>query len=191
MKKLFLGVVALFILGFISSDRFKIPKRLLKSINNEFEITSHLLHSIPTLTSSVNDELLGKFFNITSQDEKLGFAYLGRVNTCRVGGCESASLIAGNDELSTEYFEYFIIYNTEAEVQRIQIYNYQANHGQEVSSRGWLKQFIGFNTELELEVGKNIDGISGATISVYALTANVEYVTSLLGAFISSKKNDK
>nr|WP_319999623.1 hypothetical protein [uncultured Draconibacterium sp.] len=40
--------------------------------------------------------------------------------------------------------------------------------------------FTGFNDSGSLKVDKNIDAISGATISVYTITADVENKTALL-----------
>ncbi len=55
-----------------------------------------------------------------------------------------------------------------------------ATHGQEITARGWLKQFIGYNGSESLKVDKNIDTISGATISVYAITSDIKLITCLL-----------
>lgn len=38
-------------------------------------------------------------------------------------------------------------------------------HGQQIGSQRWLKQFIGKTKNDNLEIGKDISGISGATIS--------------------------
>jgi Na+-translocating ferredoxin:NAD+ oxidoreductase RnfG subunit len=43
-----------------------------------------------------------------------------------------------------------------------------------VGGKGWLKQFIGYDGKEKLEYGKNIDSISGATISANAITYNVQ-----------------
>jgi hypothetical protein len=185
MKYLLLCIVSVFILGFVSSTAKKKPKKLTKSINKEYNIEVHQLVKILALDSMVNESFDGEFFKITSNDTLLGYTYLGRVVACRIGGCDAgvvASPFALQEEEGgdTEYFDYFILYGLDAKVSQIKIYNYQATHGQEVCSRGWLNQFIGFDTTEELEVGKNIDGISGATISVYALVSNLEYITSIL-----------
>lgn len=65
-------------------------------------------------------------------------------------------------------------------VELVKVFNYQATHGQEVSAKGWLKQFIGFDGRKPLTVGKNIDAISGATISAYGITLDVQDKTTLL-----------
>jgi len=65
------------------------------------------------------------------------------------------------------------------------VYNYQATHGQEVTNKGWLKQFQGYDGSRSLTVGKSIDAISGATVSVLGITNDVQEKTRLLKQIIS------
>ena len=62
----------------------------------------------------------------------------------------------------------------------VRVFNYAATHGQEVSVKRWLDQFAGHDGAEPLRVGKEIDAISGATISVYALVADVQEKTIIL-----------
>ena len=119
-----------------------------------------------------------KFYSIESPSGKKGYLHLGRVKTCRTGGCS----LPGNstEDFDGEYFDYFILYNSGFIVETVKVYNYQASYGHEISARGWLKQFEGFSGKSDLEVGKNIDAISGATVSVYAITEDVKWKTKLL-----------
>jgi len=66
----------------------------------------------------------------------------------------------------------------------VRVFNYQATHGQEVSAKGWLRQFDGYDGSTVLKVGKDIDAISGATISVYGITRDVQERTRLLARII-------
>lgn len=62
-----------------------------------------------------------------------------------------------------------------------------ATHGHEVSAKGWLKQFIGYNGNESLQVGKNVDAIIGATISVYGITRDIKEKTVLLMNFLQTR----
>ncbi|TLX77646.1 FMN-binding protein [Labilibacter sediminis] len=126
----------------------------------------------------------GKFFKLAETDNK--YVYIGRVNSCRAGGCSIDRDIKG----PSEYFDYFILFDEKAEVKLVKIFNYAATHGHEVTSKGWLKQFLGHENGEELEVGKNIDSISGATISVYALTSDVKEKTDYLNKILSEIQNN-
>ncbi len=112
-----------------------------------------------------------------------GFVYTGRVPTCRLGGCkEQQGQLMPIDKLEDlEYFDFFAILDKDFAIRRIRVFNYAATHGHEVASRGWLKQFIGFGQGSEpLVYGKNIDAVSGATISAMALTDEVSYIIECL-----------
>jgi len=126
----------------------------------------------------------GKYFTILGENN-IGlnkYAYIGRVNSCRAGGCSIS--IEPTADMESEYFDYFILFDEHLNVEMVRIYNYQATHGHEVTAKGWLKQFIGYNGTSKLEVGKNIDCISGATISVYAITYDVQIKTLILKSLL-------
>lgn len=109
------------------------------------------------------------------------------MNSCRAGGCSNPALSASGLETS-EFFDYFVVFEDDIAVQQVRIFNYQATHGQEVTNKGWLKQFQGYNGERQLNVGKNIDAISGATVSVYAITNDIQEKTHLLKQVIQKNK---
>ncbi|WP_010665115.1 FMN-binding protein [Marinilabilia salmonicolor] len=128
------------------------------------------------LPDSIQNTFTGKFFEISPAGDQYKYVYAGRVNSCRSGGCSAQGEPAGN----SEYFDYFILFDAEKSVQVVKVFNYQATHGYEITSRGWLKQFAGHDGSESLQVNKNIDAISGATISVQAITEDVQRQTSLL-----------
>jgi len=129
-----------------------------------------------------HSEIQGKFFRVLNDSEvsEVKYVFVGRVNSCRAGGCS----ISGNTpvNMESEYFDYCIFFDSAKTVKQIEVYNYEASHGYEITAKGWLKQFAGFSGKDSLEVNKNIDGISGATISVYAITSDVQQKTKMLKA---------
>lgn len=120
----------------------------------------------------------GKFFVIKSEISQYKYIYIGRVNTCREGGCSISNDITG--EGNSEYFDYYILFGKDKTVQAVKVFNYQATHGYEITAKGWLKQFIGYDGSESLKVNKNVDAISGATISVYGISFDVELKTKIL-----------
>ena len=122
----------------------------------------------------------GKYYIIANPGSPEGFkyAYIGRINSCRAGGCSvHADESAGQ---ASEYFDYFILFDAGCIVRLVRVFNYQATHGQEITAPGWLKQFIGYSGQSTLDAGKNVDAISGATISVTDITYDIEEKTKLL-----------
>ena len=154
------------------------PKPLTKDLQKLWNKDEFTLSEIEIPDTMYNDILLDKgiIYSIKADEMHLGFAYVGRIYSCRAGGCgldEAQVEIASIDE-DFEYFDYFIIFDETLTVKKIRVFNYQATHGHEVGGKGWLKQFIGYNGKKNLEYGKNIDSISGATISANAITYNVQ-----------------
>lgn len=130
-------------------------------------------------SSGLYDPDMGKFFTIRdSKKNPSGYIYIGRVNCCRTGGCKIDP--DGNPAVTSEYFDYLVLFDQKKTVKQIKIYNYQATHGQEVTSKGWLKQFIGYDGSKPLYMNKDIDAISGATVSVMAISVDVHRITQQL-----------
>lgn len=119
---------------------------------------------------------MGKLYNCKSGSAYKGKIYVGRINSCRAGGCSGDYESEGTEEIF-EYFDYLIIYNEQNAIELVNIFNYQASHGVEVTNKNWLKQFNGYAGKSELLYNKDIDAISGATVSVISLITDIEYVT--------------
>lgn len=178
LKKIILSLIGAFI--FISvfaqtTTEYK-PKALLKNLQKAgINNTSVIKEFLVPESTSIN----GKFFQIeTNNVSQYKYIYVGRVNSCRAGGCSITHNVA--NEGNFEFFDYYILFDKNKIIQTVKVFNYQSSHGQEITANGWLKQFIGHNGTEPLQVDKNIDGISGATISVYAITLDVGMKTEIL-----------
>lgn len=139
-------------------------------------------------SNNLNQE--GNFFTVydNSASETVAYVYVGRVNSCRLGGCSAPGYEA---DISFEYFDYFILYNLSGAVEQVKVFNYQATHGQEITIKGWLRQFEDYNGRNQLKVGKQIDGIAGATISVHAITKDIANKTKLLNQVLRIQLSER
>lgn len=151
------------------------PPKLFKDIKRFDADFSGQLIPIPgsshlEITQKTENE---RFYTIDKPISNLKYIYVGRVNCCRKGGCSEGG---GRERIDDgfEFFDYYIFFDKQGGIRHISIYNYEATHGQEITSRGWLKQFMNYSGIVPLVVGKNIDAISGATISVNALVFDVQ-----------------
>ena len=77
-------------------------------------------------------------------------------------------------------FDYYIIFNSKADILKIEILQYRENYGAEICSKNWLKQFAGLETNNYVRYNRNINGISGATISVNSIKKDVFKLTNTL-----------
>ncbi len=167
--------------GDINYEHKAIQKTLEKSLSMVNPQLSELV-----MPANYATGIEGKFFNVAcdNTDAEIKYMYIGRVNSCRAGGCSMPSALSQGGD--SEYFDYFVVFNDKCEVIMVKVFNYQATHGHEVTAKGWLKQFIGYNNDgNELEVGKNIDSISGATISVNGITQDISDKTQIISDFLN------
>jgi len=154
-------------------------KLVKKDLAKLYDLEDVELTAIEVPDSLYNSLLLdnGQFFRYQHPSGKPGYIYIGRIYSCRAGGCsvdqEPGYLVNSNDE-DFEYFDYYTVFGIDLDVLKVKVYNYQATHGQAICSTGWLKQFIGYDGREKLTYGKDIDAISGATISANAITYAVQ-----------------
>lgn len=168
-------------LSALSQNEIEFQNKRLASTMKKNGITDFSqLEEMPSNFKTLN-EFQGKFFKVASEGKQswVKYIYVGRVNSCRAGGCSAVSMVGKGD---SEYFDYFIFYDSSITVRLVEVYNYQATHGYEITAKGWLKQFVGFSGKDSLVVNKNIDGITGATISVYAIAADIQFQTEILNS---------
>lgn len=152
-------------------------KRIISNLK-KFGITGFSQLEEISFNSKTQPEIQGKFFRNKSEVSDVKYVFVGRVNSCRSGGCSTSGNLQANTE--SEYFDYFILFDSSKAVKHVEVFNYQATHGYEITAKGWLKQFTGFTEKDTLVVNKDIDGISGATVSVFAITGDVQQKTRLL-----------
>ncbi|MEN8226557.1 MAG: FMN-binding protein [Bacteroidota bacterium] len=78
-----------------------------------------------------------------------------------------------------DLFDYSVIFSEELTVLNIMVLVYRSTHGAGICSKSWLKQFKGYSGE-ELELGKDIDTISGATFSASSMVKDIERCYQLM-----------
>lgn len=157
LLKHFFLVTILFI-GFCSftisnSLNKKIDKELIKFLDTksfrkeEINLDKETLKQISLQISD------GKFYNLYNQTNEI-------VNLLYVGKAPS----------HVSYFDYMVIFNKEDNIVYTKVLIYREDYGFEITSKRWLKQFIGIALKDNLVYKENIDAISGATISATSMT---------------------
>ncbi len=86
---------------------------------------------------------------------------------------------------------FIAIYNNHGEIVNAAVIKYREAIGGEVERKSWLKQFFGKNATSPYD---DIDGISGATISVDSVTKGIQKLTLLLAVIrddnLSNEKHE-
>ncbi len=181
-RVLLLTATALGIAASHTSQNIDYRPRLLAKVLKKYDVPGfEALQALPIPNHAPTP---GKFFEITTPPRAaVKYVYIGRVNSCRAGGCTQAEAPTP-EELESEYFDYFILFDPQVEIRAIRVYNYAASYGYEITAPGWLRQFVGYAGNSTLTVGKDVDAITGATVSVYAITADVEMHTRALKEWV-------
>lgn len=157
--KIFISIITLFVFttGFSVSD--KIEARIKKEVLSVYEIESYETASLEIL-EEINATLpiqitSDNFFKILNNEEVLGYYFLGKAYG------------------KADYFDFLVIFDEDLIVSKATVLVYREDHGGEVGSKRWLKQFNGTQTNQTLKYQDDIVGISGATISVKSMTNEV------------------
>ncbi|MCB0750218.1 MAG: FMN-binding protein, partial [Ignavibacteriae bacterium] len=75
---------------------------------------------------------------------------------------------------------YLVIFNDVLSVKSVNVVKYREQYGGAIENNDWLNQFNQKTISSEIELGKSIDGISGATISVKAMIKGVKRLLYLI-----------
>jgi len=74
---------------------------------------------------------------------------------------------------------FLVVFNLEGTIITSSIVKYREPYGGGVSTSSWIKQFEGKNYKSSFDVGTDIQGISGATISVNSVSKGIKKLTIL------------
>ena len=78
-----------------------------------------------------------------------------------------------------KYFDFLVIYQNKT-VKHIEILQYRSSHGYQITSKGWLKEFIGIKADEKIQIGQQVDAISGATLSSYGLLKKLNKINEII-----------
>ena len=158
MKNVVLIAIVVFITSSFTSSK-RVEALIKKEVKAVFKIETYSKHPV-IISNELNDTLPLKisetnFFKIENSTDLLGYYYLGKAYG------------------KADYFDFIVIFDAELMVAKVKILVYREDHGGEIGSKRWLKQFIGKTSTNTLKYQKDIAAISGATISAKAMTLEV------------------
>nr|WP_297916813.1 FMN-binding protein [uncultured Allomuricauda sp.] len=157
--------VSFFLSGFSSSD-LKLSPRLQEKLNNAvkttFEVETFRLENIK-IPNEVNAKTPVEFggenlFKISQDSQTLGYVYLGQAPSMK------------------NIFDYVVLFTNDMHIKKSKVLIYREDYGRQIGSQRWLKQFIGKKSGDTLVYSKDVDAISGATISAKSMTKAINDV---------------
>lgn len=162
----------------IGLDHFMFPehlhKKFTKQIRKAYDIEGFKVTEVET------DSMIFEydFMQILDEQEALqGYAVVTLANGCKIGGCVNPEDL--DPETEHEQFYFSTLYDMNGFIQNVKVLEYTSRYGYEITAKPWLKQFVGKKGGT-LEVDKEIDGISGATISVHSIVNEINKQQGLL-----------
>ncbi|MGE5839391.1 MAG: FMN-binding protein [Deltaproteobacteria bacterium] len=84
--------------------------------------------------------------------------------------------------------EFITAIDTQGQVRRVRVMSYQEERGRPIAQASFMNQYRGMSSKSALEVGKDVTGISGATISSRAATFAVKKAIVLYEEVYLKKK---
>ncbi|MDH5367573.1 MAG: FMN-binding protein [Cyclobacteriaceae bacterium] len=159
MKKLFLllSITVISLSAFIVVEN-QLPKSAWKKINKEI---AKLWPDIEVEKEQIKDDEY-QLFKLNNGEKLQGYMFLSKAPS------------------RYDHFDYMLIYTPELNIKSAQILVYRESYGGEIGSVRWLKQFIGLNKQNTFELGEDIQGISGATVSCQAATKGFKKSTIIM-----------
>ena len=77
-----------------------------------------------------------------------------------------------------QLINYAVAFDTDGAIRDVEILSYREEHGGEVRTHAWRKQFEGKSAASPLRIGEDIPGISGATMSCTHMTDGIRRLAS-------------
>jgi hypothetical protein len=137
--------------------RKKIDKTVTAVIQSESYTLQPLKLPLDSIFANENPAKTGSFFHIASEGSMKGILYVGSAKG------------------RYDWFDFIVVFSLELLIEKVEIIVYREDHGVEIMNKSWLAQFNG-TTGCGLEYGKDIDAVSGATLSAGSLTKAVQEV---------------
>ncbi len=169
MKKILLALSLCITLGFVPETEINLPKNAKKKVLKSFDMlwpeeTIRVdLFSDDQMDGAIAKQLKRlQLYVISTKEERVGYLFL------------SAAPSRYND------FDLMVIYDTEMAIIDTKVLTYREDWGGEIGSKRWLKQFLNKKADDQIQLGRDIQGISGATISVRSATVAIKLMTDKL-----------
>ena len=169
----YLSIIFLLNLCFSSKITDKTENELKKYFPKNIEIDWSMYKIPKDVKKTIQTTVKQKFFRnelnlwtITDKDSLKYYAILDNV----IG--------------KTMPISFLCIFDNSGKVQHSSVIKYREPYGGEVGSRKWQDQFIAYTDSSSYKVGKDISGISGATLSVNSLTKGIHKLSILIHKII-------
>lgn len=148
--------------------------------------------SLYSITQKRADKFLGKYWvdiDYKLSSEKVNDSDAAEIYAVYHEDQNPAAYVLFAEEMGkVDTFIYLIIFSPDGSIKKVSVLLYKENYGGEIASKRFLKQFEGKSNGMDMEYNRDIDGISGATLSVQAISRGVRKNSITFTKFINQLK---
>ena len=173
MKKI-TYILLLISFGFSSEIKNKTIEVINQFYDKKVEVSEHTFKIPKSVKKSIQSQIKQKFY----RDQ----IFYWKINV----GEQTHYALMDNTIGKSMPITFLVIFNQDKEVIHSSIIKYREAYGGEISGVRWLAQFLGMKQDSLFIYGKEIAGISGATLSVKSFTKGISKL-SLLLPYVMSK----
>jgi Na+-translocating ferredoxin:NAD+ oxidoreductase RnfG subunit len=169
---IFLNILLIFSKNEISGDY---KKKINKNLNSVWFGKTLEINEI-ILPDTLKNNAGFTINSVSNKDSLLGYYVVRNAFGCHVGGCDrpvDSTLLISEYEI----FIFMTILSPEMEILKVDVLDYEATKGFQITAKKWLQQFQG-KSDCNYIYGENIDAISGATTSAKSLIKNLNGICS-------------
>ena len=175
MKNNFKYILLIFLFSFSFSSKItdKTESQINKYFPNNISVKWSMYKIPKDVKKNIQNKVKQKFF----RDE---------VNLWEIIDEDSMKYYAIIDNVigKTMPITFLTIFNSAPSVKHSSIIKYREPYGGEVGNKKWLNQFTAYTDSSNYKVGRDISGISGATLSVHSITKGIHKLTLLIHEII-------
>lgn len=163
---------------FAGEIREKTKKIIIEKFSDDIEIKTYKLELDKELKKNsekfARQRFYSKFvyyYEIKKDDKNIAYAILDNVKG------------------KVKPITFLIVFNNNLSINAVEIIKYREEHGGAIENKEWLMQFNNKSLQTKLVLNNNIDGISGATISVKAIIKGVKRLLYLINNLGKDERN--
>ncbi len=174
-------IAALFLIAYNTSFSGEIADKVISTIRMEFGDEVDIVKKkalLPkkikrTIEKSVRQKFLKDYiytYIIKNKEATIGYGLLDNV----FGKAQPITFL--------------VLFDNKGNIISSHVVKYREPYGGEVRNHKWLKQFTGKSDSSSFKVGKDIDAISGATISTKAVSKGINRLAKLIKDMIANNE---
>jgi len=170
----FILLAMVFIMAFGYSE--PLPSSHLKKVNKELkqlwpekDVKMKLYPIDNTYSQMAGNMGIEEVYTLLSNGNELGFMVYFKVAS------------------KFDVFDLALFYDTNLLIRSMKVLEYREEHGGEVGSNRWLRQFVGLGKDDAIRLNDDIQGISGATISCESATKGAKEVTVFMNKLVKDE----